>query len=313
MKTKTPVARPIVVVGSANTDLIARCERLPGPGETLLGGEFSRASGGKGANQAVAAALLGGRVRFVARLGRDALGARLLRELRGRGVDVSKVTKDRILPSGVALILVGSGGENSIVVASGANGALSVADVRAAAGAIKRAGVLVLQLETPLESVLEAARLARAAGVTVILNPAPARELPHELLRCVDLLTPNEHEASLLTGLRITGAVSAAKAARRLRELGVGTVVVTLGAKGVYVSSPGLEGAIPGFKVKAVDSTAAGDVFNGALAACLARGEGLRDALRFSQAAAAISVTRPGAQPSIPSLAEVRTWLAAVA
>ncbi len=302
----------IVVVGSANTDLIVRTPRLPGPGETVLGGEFSQAAGGKGANQAVAAARADGRVAFVARIGKDAFGARLLKEMRGEGIDLSHVVRDRKTPSGVALIFVGPNGENSITVAGGSNSALSPADIDAAQDCIRRAKVLVVQLETPLTSVEHAVKLAKAAGVRVILNPAPASELPAALVGQCDFLTPNEHEASLLTGIRVSGTASAAKAARALRAKGTGAVIITMGARGVYVSAPGLEGLIEGFRMKAVDTTAAGDVFNGTLATGIAEGMPLRQAIRFAQAAAAISVTRAGAQPSIPARRETEALLASI-
>lgn len=299
----------VVVVGSSNTDMILRVSRIPGPGETLLGGEFSTAAGGKGANQAVAARRAGGRVAFVARLGRDSLGDEALARFRGEGIDVSAVVRDAAAPSGVALIFVGSDGENSIGVAGGANQRLAPRDVAAAAGLFSRARVVLLQLETPLAAVSAAARMARRAGALVILNPAPARKLPSALLRAVSLLTPNEHEASLLTGVRVSGPASAAKAAKVLLARGVGTVIVTLGAAGALVACAGRSELVPGFRVKAVDTTAAGDVFNGALAVRLAEGAPLRDAVCFAHAAAAISVTRPGAQPSIPARREIERML----
>lgn len=298
-------ASSVVVVGSSNTDMILRLVRIPGPGETLLGGRFSTAAGGKGANQAVAARRAGGRVTLVARLGRDSLGDEALAGFRREGIDVSRVVRDPASPSGVALIFVGADGENSIGVAGGANQRLTPADVAAARGVIGRARVLLLQLETPIATVAAAARIARAAGVTVILNPAPAQVLPAALLRNVSMLTPNEHEAFLLTGVKVTGAASAARAARKLIGLGVGTAIVTLGARGALVATGDGARLVPGFRVKAVDTTAAGDVFNGALAVRLAQGAPLHDAVRFAHAAAAISVTRPGAQPSIPSRREI--------
>ena len=304
-----PTGKSVVVVGSSNTDMILRVARVPRPGETLLGGEFSTAPGGKGANQAVAAARAGGRVSFVARLGRDPLGDAALAGFRKEGMGLSRVVRDRGRPSGVALIFVGADGENSIGVAGGANQRLSPADVSAARGLISGARVLLVQLETPLRTVEAAARIARAAGVDVILNPAPARPLPSALLRNVSILTPNETEASVLTGVRVTGAASAARAARILMRRGVGTVIVTLGARGALVATRGGSQVIPGFKVRAVVSTAAGDVFNGALAVRLAENCPLGAAVRFAHAAAAISVTRRGAQPSIPARSEIDALL----
>jgi ribokinase len=299
----------VVVVGSSNTDMIVRVARVPRPGETLLGGAFITAAGGKGANQAVAAARAGGRVAFVARLGSDSLGDEALARFREDGLDVSRVVRDRSHPSGVALIFVGADGENSIAVAGGANQRLSAADVAAARGLISGARVLLLQLETPLKTVEAAARLARQAGVEVILNPAPARRLPASLLRRVSILTPNESEAELLTGVKVTGVASAAKAARLLLGRGPATVIVTLGSQGAWVATRTGEHLVPAFKVKAVDTTAAGDVFNGALAARLAEGVPLLEAVRFANAAGALSVTAHGAQPSIPMRNRINTLL----
>jgi ribokinase len=219
------------------------------------------------------------------------------------------VLRDRTAPSGVALIFVAKDGENCIAVAGGANARLSPADVKRARGAIAKASAVVMQLETPLDAVHAAAELAAKAGVRVILNPAPAQKLPEDLLKLVSILTPNETEAELLTGVRVTNAASAARAADRLLAHGVGTVVITLGARGAFVATRELKQLVPGFKVKAVDTVAAGDVFNGALAVALGEGRPLLDAVRFANAAAAISVTRPGAQPSAPSRGEIERYL----
>jgi ribokinase len=284
----------VVVVGSSNTDMILRLARIPGPGETLLGGQFATAAGGKGANQAVAARRAGGRVALVARLGRDSMGDEALAGFRREGVDVSRVVRDRSRPSGVALIFVGADGENSIGVAGGANQRLTPGDVAAARTTIARSRVLLLQLETPLASVAAAARIARKSKVTVILNPAPAQALPRALLRNVSLLTPNEHEASLLTGVRVTGAASAAKAARILISRGVSTVIVTLGAQGALVATRAGSRLVPGFSVRAVDSTAAGDVFNGALAVSLAEGATPRPPFRSQGPGPSLRYPRAG-------------------
>jgi ribokinase len=297
--------RLILVVGSSNTDMIVRLDRLPLPGETLIGGEFSTAPGGKGANQAVGAARAGGRVAFVGRVGADGLGRSALENLRRDGVDVRHAVQDRGAPSGVAFIFVGRDGENCIAVASGANDRLSPADVGRAGSALRKAAVLLVQLETPLATVARAVTLASAAGARVILNPAPARPLPDRILRRVSILTPNEHEAELLTGIRVNGDSGAARAAKALLRRGVGAVIVTLGARGAFVADGKSQGLVRGFKVKAVDTTAAGDIFNGALAVALAEDRTLPDAVSFAQAAAAISVTRPGAQPSAPLRAEI--------
>jgi ribokinase len=299
----------IIVVGSSNTDMIVRVDRIPGPGETLLGGKFLMAGGGKGANQAVAAARAGGDVTFVARVGDDVFGRQALKGFAADGIRPGHVGMDGQETSGVALIFVARDGENTIAVASGANARLSPALVGKAGRAIAAAKVLLVQLEVPLESVTLAASIARRNGVPVILNPAPARSLPARLLRCVSVLTPNETEAEILTGLRIRDPGDAGKAARKLAER-VPSVILTLGAKGLIIASGSRPEFVPAFKVKAVDTTAAGDVFNGALAVALAEGKPLPNAARFASAAAALSVTRWGAQPSAPRRAEVEGFLA---
>ena len=297
--------KSVLVIGSSNTDLIIRVPRIPRPGETVLGGAFSTAAGGKGANQAVAAARAGGRVTFVARIGADGFGDRTLAGLEADGIDTRHVLRTAEAPSGIALITVDERGENSISVASGANALLSAADVARAGEAFAAADIVLLQLESPLAAVEAAVRKAGERGIPVILNPAPARELDDALLAGVSVLTPNEHEAELLTGIAVEDERSAREAARRLRDRGPGTVVITMGERGVYASAEGSEGSVPAFKVEPVDTTAAGDVFSGALAVALAERLALREALRFAQAAAAISVTRPGAQPSAPTRAEI--------
>jgi ribokinase len=304
------MAKPIVVVGSSNTDMILQMQRIPRPGETILGGQFSMAAGGKGANQAVGAARAGGQVVFVARVGRDLFGEQAIKGFRAEGIDVRHVLQDDAAASGVALIFVADSGENSIGVASGANGRLLPTDVAKAREAITTAGTVLMQLETPLETVQAAAEMAAAAGVRVVLNPAPARPLPDVLLRHVSILTPNETEAELLTGIKVEGEQGAIEAAAALRGRGVEVVVVTLGSRGAYVSSAEFSGLIPSFKVKPVDTTAAGDIFNGALVVALAEGRPLSEAVRFASAAAAISVTRLGAQPSAPQRSEIEALLA---
>jgi ribokinase len=302
----------ILVVGSSNTDMIIKMERIPRPGETIVGGDFFSAAGGKGANQAVAAARAGGQVTLVARVGRDILGEQALAGFVREGINAGHVVRDPAAPSGVALIFVGGDGENSIAVAPGANNKLSPDDVKSAQGAFSAADILVLQLEMPLETVEAAAQLAQRAGLRVILNPAPAPKepLPARLLQDISILTPNETEAELLTGIKVDSAESAAKAAAKLLAQGVGAVIVTLGAKGAYVASAAGGKLIPGFKVEAVDTTAAGDTFNGALAVALAEGQAFDQAVRFAHAAAAISVTRLGAQPSAPKRDEIEKLLA---
>jgi ribokinase len=309
-KIKLQAKPPVLVIGSSNTDLIIKAERIPKPGETILGGEFVRAAGGKGANQAVAAARAGGAVTFIARVGRDENGERALAGLIADGINVKHVISDSKTPSGVALIFVGKNGENSIAVASGANDKLSPADVRRAKRAFRRARAVLLQLETPLKTVEASVALAAAAGVRVVLNPAPARTLPAALLQRIYLLTPNESEAELLTGVTVSNEATAAKAAEKLLARGVQNVIITMGARGAFVAAEGVRQLIPAFNVKAVDATGAGDVFNGALIVALAESRSLMDAAGFASAAAALSVTRFGAQPSAPTRHEIEALLA---
>jgi ribokinase len=302
-------SRRIVVVGSSNTDMIVQLKRLPRPGETLLGGHFAMAAGGKGANQAVSAARAGGEVAFVARVGRDLFGEQAIAGFVKDRITVEHIFRDRTAPSGVALISVGKDGENTIAVAGGANGRLSPADVKRARKVFAGAKVLIVQLETPLETVRAAIGLAAEARALVILNPAPARVLPDRLLRGVSILTPNETEAEVLTGITVNGDFAAAKAAAILRARGVQTVILTLGARGAFVANGKIAQRVPGFKMKALDATAAGDVFNGALAVALAEEQPLTRAVRFANAAAALSVTRLGAQPSVPTRREIERFL----
>jgi ribokinase len=301
--------KQIVVVGSSNTDMIIKVDRIPRPGESILGGEFATAAGGKGANQAVAAARAGGQVTFVARVGRDMFGEQAVAGFEKEKINTDHVSRDKSRPSGVALIFVAKDGENSIAVAGGANNGLSAADVRKAKSVFTGAGMLIMQLETPLESVQAAADLAAKAGVPVILNPAPARAIPDELLKKVSIITPNETEAELLTGIKVDSDQAAASAADKLLARGVKTVIITLGSRGAFVVGDGVRKLVPGFKVKAVDTTAAGDTFNGALAVALVEGQTLTNAVRFAHAAAALSVTKLGAQPSVPTRKEIEKLL----
>jgi ribokinase len=295
----------ILVIGSSNTDLTVALPRIPRPGETILGGKFMTGAGGKGANQAVAAARCGGEVTFVARVGKDAFAEEAIEGFKQAGINTRFIVHDNRYPSGVALIFVAADGQNSIGVASGANGCLSPADVRRAEPAIGSADLLLIQLETPLDTVGTAIKLAAKHRLSVILNPAPARELPDSLLRHVSILTPNEHEAELLTGIKVTDNRTALHACKKLHSRGVKTVIITLGARGAFISDSTGGRRMPGFKVKALDTTAAGDIFNGALAVALAEGKSNSAATQFASSAAAISVTRKGAQSSAPSRSEI--------
>jgi ribokinase len=293
----------IVVVGSSNTDMVVRSGHLPARGETVLGEKFIMTAGGKGANQAVAAARLGAEVAFVARLGRDMFGERSLAGYQAEGIKTDYIVRDDDEPSGVALIVVDERAENIIAVAPGANGRLSPVDVYAAEPALEEADCVLLQLEIPLEAVRAAIDLARRHGVRTILNPAPAQALPDELLRKVDVLTPNEHEAAKLMGEHADSALEA------LIARGAGSVVMTCGAAGCEVMSNGKRQQVPGYRVEAVDTTGAGDCFNGALAVALAHGLTLVDAARYANAAAALAVTRFGAQSSMPTDEDVQEFL----
>jgi ribokinase len=300
----------VTVVGSLNMDLVARAPRIPQPGETIIGSDFHTVPGGKGANQAVAVARLGAHVSMVGRVGRDTFAGPLLDNLAAAGVDHSFVIQDSEAATGVALIVVDDAGQNSIVVASGANMRLSPADVDGAEAAIAGADALLLQLESPLETVTRAAKVARTHGVKVILNPAPARPLPGALLSLVDVLIPNESETALLTGLPVGDQAEAKAAATALLALGVGTVILTLGERGALLARE--EGAehFPGFDVTPVDTTAAGDAFVGGFAVALAEGQTLAEAVRWGNSAGALATTKLGAQPSLPTRRAVEKLLA---
>ena len=299
----------ITVAGSLNMDFVVQVERLPQPGETVLGGGFVTLPGGKGANQACAAGRLGGRVRMLGRVGDDVFGRELVESLGRAGVDTKGVRVSEATPTGVALIFVEAGGQNQIVVASGANGLLAPEDV--AAELDKAEGLLLLQLETPLETIERAAELASRRGVTVILDPAPARPLPDALLARVSVLTPNESEALVLLGRRGSSLslAEAPEVARALVKRGPKAVILKLGANGAYLVDASGGRHFPGFEVTAVDTTAAGDTFAGALGVALAEGWPLEQAIPFANAAAALSVTRLGAQASMPERRDVEALL----
>ncbi len=303
--------RKIVVAGSSNTDMIVKAPRIPGPGETILGGSFSMAAGGKGANQAVAAGRAGGEVTLIACVGKDLFGDNALAGFTADGIDVGCVVRHETAPSGVALIIVNDDGENSIAVAPGANGLLLPSDIGRFESVIASARILVVQLETPMESVKAAVEIAARSRVTVILNPAPASPVPSSILRHVDFLTPNEHETRVLTGIEVCDPTAACRATEALLSQGIKTVIITMGTRGAYVATGEKQEMIPAFPVRAVDTTGAGDVFNGALAVALAEDRVLPEAVRFAAAAAALSVTRLGAQPSIPMRDEIDRFLSA--
>lgn len=299
----------IIVVGSLNMDLVVRAPHMPAPGETIIGSDFRTIPGGKGANQAVAAAKLGAQVSMVGRVGDDDFGRAQLRNLGQLGIDTRYITVDPDAATGIALITLDASGQNSIVIAAGANMHLTVADIDAAQEIIAQADVLVCQLESPLEAVEHAIALAHSCGVKVILNPAPARKLSPETLSKVDFLIPNESETAILTGMEVTDVPSAKKAADHLRQQGVGIVILTLGEKGALLVGPSEEMYIPAYEVEVVDTTAAGDAFVGGFAVALAEGENLANAVRFANAAGALTVTRLGAQPSLPTRKEVESLL----
>ena len=297
--------KPVVVVGSLNMDLVMRTPRVPVGGETLHGHEFSTLPGGKGANQAVACARLGAKVSMIGQVGNDGFGTTLRDGLAADGIDVSGVQRTTAAGTGVAMILVEDIGQNRIVLAAGANGALTPADIDAHAVRIGGAAMLVLQLEVPMPVVQRAIEIAHAAGVPVLLNPGPAAPLPEDVWSQVDILVPNESEATLLSGVEVTDAASAYAAAKVFRQRGVKCVLITLGANGVAVIDDAGERHLPAHVVKAVDTTAAGDTFIGGLSAGLVEGMTMDDAVALGQRASALCVTRHGAQPSIPYRREI--------
>ena len=299
------MSKKILVIGSTNTDMVIKTTNLPRPGETVLGGTFLMNAGGKGANQAVAAARLGAGVTFVCKTGNDIFGQQSMQLFADEGIDATYVFSDSEHPSGVALITVDEQAENCIVVASGANAHLLPADLAQAKDAMEAADIVLMQLEIPVETIEYAAKIAHSAGKTVILNPAPAQPLSKELLQHVTILTPNETEAAMISGVAVTDVPSACKAAQTICEMGVQKVIITLGSKGALIYDNGISEEIPAQKVKAVDTTAAGDVFNGALSVALSEGKILSDAVKFACKASAISVTRIGAQASAPYRKEI--------
>ncbi|MBW8040172.1 MAG: ribokinase [Planctomycetes bacterium] len=302
-------APTIAVVGSSNMDLVVKSNRIPVTGETILGGDFIMVPGGKGANQAVAAAKLGARVLFIAKLGDDIFGSQSLNNFKKEGVNTKYVLQTKDAPSGVALIMVDDDGNNVIVVAPGANNKLSPEDVQEAESDIALSGALVAQLEVPIETIEFAAGLANKSNVPFILDPAPAQELSSRLLKMVDVLTPNETEARILTGIEVTDRQSAGAAAQKLLECGVKNVILTMGASGYLTASDEGTEFVEARKVTAVDSTAAGDAFTGSLAVGLAKGQSLSEAALLANNVAAFSVTKMGAQSSMPTVQEVEAFI----
>jgi ribokinase len=298
----------IVVVGSVNTDMVVKGERLPGPGETVTGGQFLMAAGGKGANQAVAAARLGADVTLIAKVGCDVFGDQAIENYTCEGIRTDCILRDSNSPTGVALILVDGAGENSISVASGANYTFLPHEVAAFADRIASADMVMFQLETPVETVLAAAKIAAEANVPVILNPAPAQPLPKGLLQYVTYLTPNETEAERLTGVPVADEASARRAAEKLLATGIRCVIVTLGAKGALLVEADRSLLVASQRIDAVDTTAAGDAFNGGLAWALSCGLPLEEAVWQACLVGALSAMRLGAQPSLPTQAELRDF-----
>jgi len=296
----------IIVIGSTNTDMVIKSDHLPAPGETLLGGTFFMNPGGKGANQAVAASRLGGKVTFISKTGNDIFGEQSVQNLKNEGINTEYMAVDPENPSGIALITVDSMAENCIVVAPGSNMTLKPDDIDKAIKQIELAEIVLLQLEIPIETVEYATQIAYRNNKKVILNPAPAQKFSDSILKTIHILTPNETEAEILTGVKVTDIGSAEKAAGILRNKGVEIVIITMGANGAFIYTDSLAELIPAPEVKAVDTTAAGDTFNGALAVAVSEGLNIREAVQFANKAASIAVTKFGAQASIPCRSEVR-------
>jgi len=299
----------LVVLGSINADHILNIEQFPRPGETVIGKQYKVAFGGKGANQAVAAGRSGADIAFIACVGADDIGERVRQQLASDRIDTQPIEAIADSTTGVALIFVNAEGENVIGIDAGANAAVTPDYLARYQQKVIDADALLMQLESPLETVIAAASLAKQHQTQVILNPAPARELPDDLLATIDMITPNETEAQRLTGIAVNDDNDAARAAQVLHDKGIATVIITLGSRGVWLSENGNGKLVPGFKVKAVDTIAAGDTFNGALVTALLEGKTMADAVRFAHAAAAIAVTRPGAQPSVPWREEIDAFL----
>ena len=296
--------KKLVVIGSSNMDLVVSTEHFPLPGQTVMGKKFMTNFGGKGANQAVAASLLGGDVTFICKVGNDNYGREMIEKFQKDGIDTQYVTATDQAATGIAVITVDANGENTIVVASGANGLLASEDIRNAEPAISQADVLLMQLETPIEPLCTAAQMAHEKGKYVILNPAPAPKapLPSDLLRHIDLIIPNETEATSITGVEILDLQSAERAMKALKELGAKDAMITLGEKGVLAYEDGEVKLFPACKVQAIDTTAAGDTFCGALSVAICQGREMKEAIAFANKAAAYTVQHEGAQCAMPHL-----------
>ncbi len=297
----------IVVVGSSNTDIVVSSTKLPSPGETVLGGDFDLIAGGKGANQAVAAARAGSDVMFVAKIGNDYFGKKTLEAYQKENINLEKICTDIDKASGIAIILVDEAtGQNSIVVAPGANSSLSISDIKNAEKEIALADIVLVQLEIPIETVEYVLKVAKENNVKTILNPAPAQALSDEILAMVDIITPNETETKILVGIDPGIEQNLEEASEKLVSKVREAALITLGEKGVYFTSRnGEKGLVPSLKVQAIDTTAAGDVFNGYFASALSEGKGFEEAIEIANKAASISVTKKGAQPSIPTINNV--------
>ena len=295
----------IVVIGSSNTDMVIKCAHLPAPGETILGGNFFMNAGGKGANQAVAAARLNGDITFIAKVGNDVFGKQSIELFNKENINTEYIFIDETNASGIALITVDDKGENCIAVAQGANGNLSVDDIKKAEQSLHDAAIILVQLEIPITTIEYVATFAKQHNKKLILNPAPACVLSDELLSKISIITPNEKEASMLTNVEVNDITSAQRAAKILFDKGIGAVIITLGEEGVLLYQRNIFSIIPSNKVTAIDTTAAGDVFNGALAVALSEQKNIEDAIAFANNAASISVTRLGAQASAPYRSEL--------
>jgi ribokinase len=295
----------ILIVGSFNSDMFIKADHLPGPGETVIGGTFFMSFGGKGTNQAIAAARLGGNITFICKTGNDIFGRQAIEFFEREGIDTTYIVSDTTQPSGMAFITVDKKAENCVVVASGANASFNRYDLQKATGAIENSSIVLMQLETPIDIIDYVASIAFEKGIKVVLNPAPVCELTDELLSQISIITPNEMEAEMLTGVKVNNIESAKKAAQKIKGRGVESVIITLGNNGALVLDNKKFTHVPAFQVEAVDTTAAGDIFNGALVVALAQGKSLLEATVYGCKAAAISVTRLGAQSSAPYKTEV--------